>query len=80
MTAEERLNAIKPALIDGPVNPDSVGLALYYLKDKFEQGWRFGGFTWEPVKRKDKVTEWRALVNVYRMDEEGNLEEASRRL
>lgn len=80
MTVEERLTAIKQTLLDSPVSPDSVGLAIYYLKDKFEAGWHFSGVRWEPVRRKDKVTEWRAVVGVYRMDEEGNVEESSRKL
>lgn len=80
MNIEERLAEIKKALIESPVNRDSIGLVMYWLKERLENGYSYAGMTWTPTKRHGSITGWTIETGVYKIDEEGNIEQLSRKL
>ncbi len=78
MDVDERLKAIREALMDADVNPDSVSRALYYAKEKINDGWHYAGMLQVPVKCHGKATTWRTRVSVWREDASGQVEELHR--
>lgn len=78
MTIDERLKAIRESLADAEVSPDSVSLALYYTKEKINDGWHYAGMVQVPVKNKGKATSWRTRVCLWREDASGQVEDIHR--
>jgi len=71
---EERLTAIRIAMLDGSIDSDVVGLAIHYLRGKFQDGYKYGGAVWVPVKNGKAVKSWKMRVSLWKTDAEGTLE------
>lgn len=78
MTIDERLKAIRESLVDADVNPDSVSLALYYAKEKINDGWHYAGMMQIPVRAKGKLIRWTTQVCLWREDASGQVEDIHR--
>lgn len=77
---EERLTAIRTSMLDESIDSDKIGLAIHYLRDKFEQGYKYGGAAWIPIKKGKTVTGWNLRLTIWRTDETGTLEQIQRNL
>lgn len=78
MDIEQRLNLIKEQLQEMGGEPDAIGLAVFWLRDLLIAKWKVAGIEYLPIKKGKSVVKWKIRLDLYRMDESGNLEEKNR--